>query len=114
MQASEALFAEKEENKKLNEYMNQILKVCTTLFTFLGSFSNGFYRSVSVHSGGGGGGAISACIAGGTPACLAGFQAHTQGGSLGDLAVLGGGGSRPTDKGEVDGDQVQAHSQGGS
>ena len=27
VQASEALFAEKEENKKLNEYMNQILKV---------------------------------------------------------------------------------------
>ena len=27
VQASEALFAEKEENKKLNEYMDQILKV---------------------------------------------------------------------------------------
>ena len=66
----------------------------------------------------GGGGAIPACIAGGIPACLAaglqvgvgggipaclaGFQAHTQGGSLGDLA--GGGVSRPTAKGEVEGD----------
>ena len=45
-------------------------------------------------------------------ACLAGFQAHSQGGSLGDLA--GGGVSRPTPKGEVDGDLVQAHTQGGS
>ena len=62
----------------------------------------------SVHRGGG---AIPACIAGGIPACLAaglgrggipaclaGFQAHTQGGSLGGSARGG----------------LQAHSQGGS
>ena len=76
---------------------------------------------------------------GGIPACLAGFQAHTQGGSLGGSG--GGGGlqahtqggswgrsgpgpqpwgklrgiwSRSTAKGEVEGDLVQAHSQGGS
>ena len=48
---------------------------------------------------------------GGIPACLAGFQAHTQGGSLGGS---GRGVSRPTAKGEVEGDLVQAHSQGGS
>ena len=48
-----------------------------------------------------GGGGIPACIAGGIPACLAGFQAHTQGGSLGGS---GRGVSRPTPKGEVEGD----------
>ena len=58
------------------------------------------------------------------PACLAGFQAHTQGGSLGG-SVQGGSRptpkgevegirSRPTAKGKVEGDPVQAHSQGGS
>ena len=47
----------------------------------------------------------------GIPACLAGFQAHTQGGSLGGS---GWGVSKPTPKGEVEGDLVQAHSQGGS
>ena len=70
--------------------------------------------------------AIPACIAGGIPACLAaglqgGLQAHTQWGS-------GGGSgpgpqpreklrriwSRPTAKGKIEGDLVQAHSQGGS
>ena len=68
------------------------------------------------------GSAIPACIAGGIPAylaaglqgggipaCLAGFQAHTQGGSLGGS---GWGISRPTPKGEIEGDLVQAHSQG--
>ena len=43
-------------------------------------------------------GAIPACIAGGIPACLA--------------AGLGEGVSRPTPKGEVEGDLVQVHSQG--
>ena len=47
---------------------------------------------------------------GGIPACLAGFQVHTQGESLGGSA---GGVSRPTPKGEVEGDLVQVHSQGG-
>ena len=63
---------------------------------------------------------------GGIPACLVGFQAHTQGGSLGDLArgrgspgphprgKLRGIWSRPTAKGEIEGDLVQAHTQGGS
>ena len=41
--------------------------------------------------GGGGSGAIPACIASGIPACLAGFQAHTQGGSLGGSGQGGGG-----------------------
>ena len=45
-------------------------------------------------------GAIPACIAVGIPACLA--------------AGLQGGVSRPTPKGEVEGDLVQAHSQVGS
>ena len=81
-----------------------------------------FYRCVSVH----GGGVLSQHalqvvsqhalqqVLGGCdiPACLAGFQAHSQGGSL------GGSGwevwSRPTAKGEVEGDLVQAHTQGGS
>ena len=42
---------------------------------------------------------------GGIPACLAGFQAHTQGGSLGGSGwgVPGQGVSRPTPKGEVEG-----------
>ena len=73
----------------------------------------------------GGGGAIPACIAGGIPACLAaglqgggipaclaGFQAHTQGGKFRGIWL--GGVSRPTPKGEVERDLVQAHSQGGS
>ena len=38
---------------------------------------------------------------GGIPACLAGFQAHTQGEVEGDLVR---GVSRPTPKGEVEGD----------
>ena len=54
----------------------------------------------------GGGGVV-----GGIRACLAGFQAHTQRGSLGGS---GRGVSSPTAKGEVEGDLVQAHSQGGS
>ena len=41
---------------------------------------------------------------------LQGFQVHTQGGSLGGSGQ--GGVSRPTPKGEVEGDLVQAHSQG--
>ena len=45
---------------------------------------------------------------GGIPACLAGFQANTQGGSL------GGSGPGPQPRGEVEGDLVQAHTQGGS
>ena len=40
------------------------------------------------------------CAGGGIPACLAGFQAHTQGGSLGGS----GGVSRNTTKREVEGD----------
>ena len=46
---------------------------------------------------------------GGIQACLAGFQAQTQGGSLGgsDWGV-----SRHTPKGEVEGDLVQVHTQG--
>ena len=61
-------------------------------------------------------GGVPACLAaglkggGGIPACLAGFQAHTQGGSLGGSGQ--GEGSRPTPKGEVEVDLVQAHSQG--
>ena len=47
------------------------------------------------------GGAIPACIAGGTPACLA-------------AGLQGKGVSRPTPKGEVEGDLVQAHRGGGS
>ena len=54
------------------------------------------------------------------PACLAAFQAHTQGGSLGGSGRGGSPGphprgklrgvwSRPTPKGEVEGDLVQAH-----
>ena len=75
-------------------------------------------------STGGGGGAIPACIAGGIPACLAaGLQG---GGALSQHALQmvsqhalqqvskGGGVSRPTPKGEVEGDLVQAHSQGGN
>ena len=55
------------------------------------------------------------------PACLAGFQAHTQGGSWGGSGPgphprgkLKGIWSRPTPKGEVEGDLVQGHTQGGS
>ena len=58
-----------------------------------------------------GGAAIPACIAGGIPACLAGFQAQTQGGSLGGS---GWGGLQAHIQGEVEGDLVQAHGQGGS
>ena len=65
-------------------------------------------------------GGIPACLAaglwgvgGGIPACLAGFQAHTQGGSLGGSG-WGGKVSRPTLKGEIEGDLVQAHTQQGS
>ena len=71
------------------------------------------------------GGGIPAYIAGGIPACLAAgpqgrgwypsmnwrFPAHSQRGSLGGS---GGGDSRSTPKGEVEGDLVQAHNQGGS
>ena len=72
------------------------------------------------------GGAIPACIACGIPACLAaglqgGLQANTQGGSEGESGpgpqpggTLRGIWSRPTAKGEIEGDLVQAHSQGGS
>ena len=87
-----------------------------------------FYRCLSVQ----GGGVVSqhalqqVRVGGGIPACLAGFQAHTQGEVYGDL--VGGGGSpgphprgklrgiwsRPTAKGEVEGDLVQANTQGGS
>ena len=56
---------------------------------------------------GGGGGAWSRGWGGLVPACLAGFQAHTQGGSLGGSGR--GGVSRPTAKGEVEGDLVQAN-----
>ena len=49
------------------------------------------------------------------PACLAGFQAHTQGGSLGGS---GKGGLQAHTKGEFEGDLVrrglQAYTQGGS
>ena len=45
------------------------------------------------------------------PACLAGFQGHTQRESLGRS---GGGVSRPTPKGEIVRDLVQVHTQGGS
>ena len=73
-----------------------------------------FYRCLSVHRGGGVG--IPAYLAGGIPACLAGFQAHTQGGSLGEsdhgggspgpqpMGKLRGIWSRPTAKGKVEGD----------
>ena len=62
-------------------------------------------------------GGIPACLVaglqgGGIPACLAGFQDYTQGGSLGGSGWKGV--SRPTPKGEVEGDLVQAHSQVGS
>ena len=85
------------------------------------------YKCVSVRGGGGAGGevlsqhalqVVSQCAlqqvlggGGGIPACLAGFQAHTQGGSLGGS---GWGVSRPTPKGEVEGDLVQAHTQAGN
>ena len=84
-----------------------------------------FYTFLSVILFTGGGGGISACIAGGIPACLAaglleggipaclaGFQTHTQGGSWGS----GWGGSRPTPKGEVEKSDLrglQAHTWGG-
>ena len=55
-------------------------------------------------------GACSRGRRGGIPACLAGFQAHTQGEVKGDVAGV----SRPTSKLEVEGDLVQAHTQGGS
>ena len=66
----------------------------------------------SVHRGG-----IPACIAGGIPACLAaGLR-----GCLVQRRRPGPGGvcfqeglSRPTPKGEVEGNQVQAHTQGGN
>ena len=94
--------------------------------------------------GGGGGGAIPACIAGGIPACLAAGllggvclwpgRVSDLGGclplTLGVSALGPGGGgstpgprgicfwsgvvSRPTAKGEIEGDLVQAHSQGGN
>ena len=48
---------------------------------------------------------------GGIPACLAGFQAHTKGGSLGGSG-LGEGVSRPTPKGEVEGDLVRLTAKG--
>ena len=67
-----------------------------------------FYRCVSVHRGSG---AIPACIAGGIPACLAaglqgggilaclaGFQADTQGGSLGGSGWGGSPGPHPRGK----------------
>ena len=78
---------------------------------------------------GGGGAAIPACIAGGIPACLAGFQAHTQGGSLGGSGPgsqqrgklrgiwsrpkLREIWSRPTPKGEVEGDLARGGMLGG-
>ena len=98
-----------------------------------------FYRCVchSVHMGGGG--AIPACITGGIPACLAAglwgegvvsehalqvsrptpkgkFRGIWLGGSPGPhpRGKLRGIWSRPTAKGEIEGDLVQAHSQGGS
>ena len=49
----------------------------------------------------------------GIPACLAGLQAHTQGGTSG---VWPGGVSRPTPRAEVEGSGLgglQAHTQGG-
>ena len=55
-------------------------------------------------------GGIKACLAAGLqgggsiPACLAGFQAHTQEGSLGGSGQEGV--SRPTPKGEVEGGLV--------
>ena len=72
-------------------------------------------------------GAIPACITGDIPACLAAglgggdLKAHTQGGSGGGSfpgpqprGKLRGIWSRSTAKGEIEGDLVQAHSQGGS
>ena len=66
------------------------------------------------------GGAIPACIAGGIPACLAtGLQGvlsqyALQVVSQHALQQVLGEVSRPTPKGKVEGDLVQAHSQGGS
>ena len=90
-----------------------------------------FYRCLSVH--GGGGGVLSQHAlqqvsgGGGIPACRAGFQAHTQEGSLGG-SVRGGRGmgspgphprgklrgirSRPTAKGEVRGIQSRPTAKG--
>ena len=70
-------------------------------------------------------GAIPACIAGGIPACLAVFL-QGPASDLGDVCFWGGSPgpqprgqlrgiwSRPTAEGEIEGDLVQAHSQGGS
>ena len=87
-----------------------------------------FYRYVSGHRGEGMCYPSTPCSrsrgGGGIPVCLAGLQAHTQGGSLGGFgggvsrptpkAKLRGIWSRPIAKGEVEGDLFQAHSQGGS
>ena len=82
-----------------------------------------FYRCVSVHVGG----VIPACIAGGIPACfaaglqmglcgipayLAGFQAHTQGGSWRGSGWGGGGSPGPHPRGAVEGDQARVGSPG--
>ena len=68
---------------------------------------------VPVRGGSGLGGLVPG--GGGIPACLAGFQALA-GGSPGPhpRGKLRGIWSRPTPKGEVEGDLVQAHTQGGS
>ena len=66
------------------------------------------------------GGCIPACIAGGIPACLAaGLQGVcipaclAAGLQRGCLLPEGRGVSRPTPKGEIEVDQIQAHTQGG-
>ena len=104
-------------------WVPEIRHVCYAIFTAHNEVGARlcFYVSVILFTGGWGG--IPACIAGGIPpclaaalqrgikACLAGFQAHTQGGSWG---VWLGGFSRPT-PGRSPGPHpggLQAHTQG--
>ena len=72
----------------------------------------GVVPGMGVPALGGSGLGVPAPRGSGIPACLAGFQAHSQEGSLGGYGQRGV--SRPTPKGEVEGDQVQAHTQGGN
>ena len=62
-----------------------------------------------------GGGGIPACIASGIPACLEGFQAHSQGGKLREIWLAGS--PSPHPRGKLRGIRpggLQAHTQGGA
>ena len=94
------------------------------------------FSQASVILSTGGGGGIPACIAGGIPACLAAGlgwgggsillgRVYCQGGAwsggvpgpgslLPGRCLVQGGLSRPIPKGEIEGDQVQAHTQRGN